>query len=95
MNLKSGLSHCAIFILPNTLCLKGSVSEGKERWRKKENNWELEQLYEQKIIRYAGEYYVIQGRYSHITGRGKVNTRKHGGLSIMECMTPVLNVRKK
>ena len=71
------------------------ANQFKERWRKKENNWELEQLYEQKIIRYAGEYYVIQGRYSHITGRGKVNTRKHGGLSIMECMTPVLNVRKK
>jgi hypothetical protein len=67
----------------------------KERWRKKENNWELEQLYEQKIIRYVEEYYVINGRYTHITGRGKVNTRKHGGLSMMECMTPVLNIRRK
>lgn len=71
------------------------ANQFKERWRMKENNWELEQLYEQKIIRYVGEYYVIQGRYSHITGGGKVNARKHGGLSIMECMTPVLNIRRR
>lgn len=67
----------------------------KERWRKKENNWELEQLYEQKLIRYVDDYYVVQGRCSWTTGRGKINTRKHGGLSIMECMTPVLKIRRK
>lgn len=65
----------------------------KNRWRAKENNWELEQLYERGLIRYAGEYYVVAGRYSWTTGRGSVNARKHGGLSIMECMTPVLNVK--
>jgi len=67
----------------------------KDRWRKKENNWELEQLYEQKFIRYAGEYYVVQGRYSWTTGRGRVNTRKHGGISIMECMTPNIRIGRK
>ena len=51
--------------------------------------------YEKGFIRYAGEYYVVAGRYSWTSGRGSVNPRKHGGLSIMECMTPVLRVEKR
>jgi len=67
----------------------------KERFREKENNYELDQLHEEKVIRYAGNYYVVQGRYSWFTGRGHVNTRKHGGLSLLECMVPVLRINKR
>ena len=67
----------------------------KKRWKKKENNWELELLYDQKYIRYSGENYIVQGRYSWTTGRGRVNTRRHGGISIMECMTPALIIGGK
>ena len=66
----------------------------KDRWKKKENNWELEQLYDNGFIRYAGDNYIVQGRYSWTTGRGKVNTRRHGGLTLMECMTPMLQIRR-
>ncbi|MDO8725019.1 MAG: hypothetical protein Q7J35_03000 [Candidatus Methanoperedens sp.] len=67
----------------------------KERYREKENNFELDKLHEEKVIRYVGNYYVVQGRYSWFTGRGHVNTRKHGGLSLLECMVPVLRINKR
>ena len=66
----------------------------KNRWKRAQDNWELEQLLEQGIIRCVNDYCVVQGRYSWVR-RGPVNTRLHGGLSLMECMVPVINIERR
>lgn len=44
------------------------------------------------IIKRIGDHYVIQGHYTW-TKRGATKKIMHGGLSLPECMTPVLSIK--
>lgn len=61
------------------------------RYREVEDGYAFDQLRESGIIDRVGGYYVVKGYYRP-TKPGASKRIKHGGLSLAECMTPVLRI---
>lgn len=55
------------------------------------NSYEFHELEEADVITRAGGHYVVKGHYSW-TKRGPAKRTMHGGLSLPECITPVLRI---
>jgi hypothetical protein len=56
-----------------------------------DNSYELQRLEEAGVIERTGDHCVVKGHYSW-TQRGASPKVRHGGLSLIECMTPVLRI---
>jgi len=78
----------------NTLEKGMLKNQFKERFKPMENNYELEQLYNRGRIAYSNNYYMVNGRYSWAQ-RGKASSIRHGGISLLECMIPVIRIKKR
>ena len=61
------------------------------RFREVEDGYAFDQLRESRVIERVGGYYVIKGYYTPTT-RGASKRVRHGGLSLPECMTPILRI---
>jgi len=61
------------------------------RHREVEDGYAYDQLRESGIIERAGGHYVVKGYYNP-TKPGASTHIRHGGLSLPECMTPVLRI---
>jgi hypothetical protein len=61
------------------------------RYRDVGNGYEFQRLEEAGVIEKAGDHYVVRGHYSW-NRRGASSKVRHGGLSLIECMTPVLRI---
>lgn len=67
------------------------ASEFDGRHREVTNSYACQQLEEAGVIGRADGHYVVKGHYSW-TKRGASSRVAHGGLSLPECMTPVLRI---
>jgi len=67
------------------------ASKFSGRHREIEDGYAYDQLKESGIIERAGGHYVVKGYYTP-TKRGASKHIRHGGLSLPECMTPVLRI---
>lgn len=63
----------------------------KGRYRDVANGYAYQQLEEAGVIERVGDHYVVRGHYSW-TKRGAAKRIMHGGLSLLECMTPTLYI---
>lgn len=61
------------------------------RYREVANGYAYQQLEEAGVIERVNGHYVVAGHYSW-TKRGGTKRIMHGGLSVPECMTPVLRI---
>lgn len=61
------------------------------RNREVEDGYAYDQLRDAGIIERAGGHYVVKGHYTW-TKRGATKRIGHGGLSLPECLTPVLRI---
>jgi hypothetical protein len=61
------------------------------RYREIEDGYAYDQLRDSGIIERVGGYYMVKGYYEP-TKRGASKRIKHGGVSLMEGMTPVLRI---
>ncbi|GAB3321933.1 hypothetical protein GCM10027355_20950 [Haloplanus salinarum] len=61
------------------------------RHREVADDYALDQLHDAGVIERAGGHYVVKGHY-HPTKPGATKHIRHGGLSLPECMTPVLRI---
>jgi hypothetical protein len=62
------------------------------RHRDVANGYAYQQLEEADVIERVGDHYVVRGHYSW-TKRGATKRIMHGGLSLLECMTPTLSIK--
>lgn len=67
------------------------AAEFDGRHREVTNSYACQQLEEAGVIDRGGGHYVIRGHHSWTT-RGSTSRVAHGGLSLPECMTPVLRI---
>ena len=61
------------------------------RFREVENGFAFDQLRESGVIKRVGGHYVVRGYYTPTTPGASKRVR-HGGMSLPECMTPVLRI---
>lgn len=61
------------------------------RYREVEDGYAFDQLRDSGVIERVGGYYVVKGHYTW-TKRGATKRIMHGGLSLTECMTPILRI---
>ena len=61
------------------------------RHREISNGYAYQQLEDAGVVERSGVHYVVRGHYSW-TKRGASKKIMHGGLSLLECMTPVLRI---
>jgi hypothetical protein len=61
------------------------------RHREVEKGYAYDQLREAGVIERVGGHYIVKGYYTP-TRRGASKHVRHGGLSLPECMTPVLRI---
>ena len=64
------------------------------RYAEVDNSYAFKQLEDADIIERVDDHYVIRGHFDPTT-RGASNKVRHGGLSLPECMTPVLRIDTK
>lgn len=80
----------------NPYSLRDDLEEGLSgkfsgRSREVANGYVYQQLEEAGVIKRANDHYMVAGHYSW-TQRGGTKRIMHGGLSLPECMTPVLRI---
>jgi len=80
----------------NPYSLRDDLEEGLSgkfsgRSREVANGYVYQQLEEAGVIKRANDHYMVTGHYSW-TQRGGTKRIMHGGLSLPECMTPVLRI---
>lgn len=61
------------------------------RYRDVANGYAYQQLEEADVIERVGDHYIVRGHHSW-TKRGATKRIMHGGLSLLECMTPTLYI---
>jgi hypothetical protein len=61
------------------------------RYREVANGYAYQQLDEANVIERVDDHYIVRGHYSW-TKRGATKRIMHGGLSLLECITPVLRI---
>lgn len=67
------------------------VEKFPARYAEVDNSYAFKQLSDAGIIDRVGDHYVVRGHHNPTT-RGASKKVRHGGLSLPECMTPVLRI---